>query len=185
MSDNKRFRIPRLYKTLLALTVVIGPITWLMITEDGRRRSDLMVLSFKDAPMVQMRLAPLTSAFTEEQMREFLPEIQWQCSNNRSDFGERSCVSPIGAFNETPAHYMVMYYQESALQAMKVVYSDDYHNYLTGLVTQMLGSPNDNGGILRWPTEGGLVLMPAKLTADTREPSMMWLSAERVIQPGE
>jgi len=182
MINPQRFKIPRFYKTLLALTVVIGPITWLMVTEDGRRRTDLMVLGFKDAPMVQMRLDPLTSAFSEDRIREFLPEIQWQCSNTRTPFGERNCVSPIGAFNETPAHYMTLYFEGDALQAMKVAYRGAYHNHLTGLLAQMLGPPKNDQGIWRWVTEHGLVLVPANLTGDAAEPALMWLSADRVLQ---
>jgi len=183
MSDKKRFRIPRFYKTLLALTVVVGPITWLMLTDDGRRRADLMVLAFTDDPMVEMRLAPLTSAFTEAQVREFMPdEVKWQCSNSRSGFGERSCVTPIASFNDTPAHYLVMYFQEDALQAMKMVYRDDYHGYLTELLTQMLDEPRSDDGVLRWKTDHGLVLLPKTLADDREEPSMLWLSASRVKQ---
>ena len=182
MTDKKRFRIPRFYKTLLALTVVIGPITWLMLTEDGRRHADLMVLSFTDKPLVEMRLAPLASAFTETEVREFLPDVQWQCNNKRTPFGERSCVSPIGAFNDTPAHYMVMYFQDNALQAMKVVYRGAYHTHLISVLLQMLDQPMNDKGVLRWVTDHGLILLPEQPAGDAQETSMMWLSAERAIQ---
>ncbi len=178
MTDNKRFRIPRFYKTLLALAVITGPITWLMFTEDGRRRTDLMVLGLKGEHMVEMRLDTLASVFGEDKMREFLPDIQWQCSNNHTPLGERNCTSRIGAFNNTPAHFLVMYFETNALQAMKLVYLSDYHQHLRNVLTSMLGKPEEVGGVTQWPTQYGMVLLPE----DSAEPSMMWLSAERVLK---
>ncbi len=182
MSDKKRFQIPRFYKTLLALTVIIGPITWLMLTEDGRRRSDLMVLGFTDKPLVQMRLAPLSPAFTEEQVREFLPELQWQCGNQRSSFGERGCTAEIGAFNDVPAETLAMYYQENALQAMKVNYRAAYHASLTEILGRILDKPANDEGVLRWVTDHGLVLLPQALSGDPETASLLWLSADRALQ---
>jgi hypothetical protein len=184
MSQKKRFQIPRFYKTLLALTVIIGPITWLMLTEDGRRRSDLLVLGFTDKPLVQMRLAPLASAFTEEQVREFLPELQWQCSDNLSSFGERSCVAIIGAFNEVPANSMAMYFQGGALQAMKVEYRAAYHASLIDILSQILNRPENDQGVLRWVTDHGLVLLPQTLEGDPETGDLLWLSAGRAMQAG-
>ncbi len=182
MTNNKRFRIPRFYKTLLALTVVIGPITWLMLTDDGRRRTDLMVLSLKGDHMVEMRLDTLASVFGEDKIREFLPDIQWQCSNNRTPLGERNCTSPIGAFNEAPAHYLVMYFEGNTLQAMKLVYRSDYHQYLGSMLTGMLGKAQEGDGVTQWSTQHGIVLLQSRLPEGTVEPSMMWLSAERALK---
>jgi hypothetical protein len=184
MTNSDRFKIPRFYKTLLALTVVIGPITWLMLTEDGRRRTDLMILGFKGEHMVEMRLDTLAAAATEAQVRQFLPQVKWQCHEGRNAFGDLSCVSPIGAFNDTPAHYLVMYYEAQALQAMKVVYRGGYHGHLTGLLRRMLGPGENLDGILQWVTDRGLVLVQAELSEDAAEPTLLWLSAEQAARRG-
>ena len=186
MTEKKRFQIPRAYKTLLALAVVIGPITWLTFTEDGQRRTDLMLLGFMDEPFVEMRLDTLASAATEDQVREFLPKVQWQCRNARSAFGERSCTAAIGAFNDVPARYLVLYYDANALQAMKVVYREGYHRFLLTQLNEMLGKgENGAGGVTQWKTERGLVLMPREAGESEGELSLMWLSAERALRLGE
>lgn len=179
---SKRFKIPGFYKTLIALIVVIGPITWLTFTEDGRRRTDLMVLGFQDAPMVEMRLDTLGSAATEEKVREFLPEVNWQCKNQRTAFGERNCITPLGAFNDTPAHYLVMYFEADALQAMKVVYRGNYHDHLKGLLLQMLGQPKADAGVLQWTTDRGMVMIQTRLQDNAEEPTLIWMSAQRVLK---
>lgn len=180
MTKANRFKLPPLYKRFMAVIIVIGPIYWLMLTEDGRRRTDLVVLHLAGDPTVELRLDTLSSAAGEEEFREFVPDVEWQCKNSRTPFGERTCMSPIGSFNDTPAHYMVLYYEENALQAMKVAYRDDYHHWLTSQLGGMLGQPRSSeGGVLQWRTGNGLVLMQEKLLPDSEKPTLMWLSAEQ------
>ena len=182
---SRRFKIPRLYKTILALTVVIGPFSWLMFTEDGQRRADLMILAFKDSPFIEMRLDTLASSATESQVREFLPDVVWQCQNNRTPFGERNCVTPIGAFNDTPAHYVVMYFENDALQAMKIVYRGRYHDYLLSLTETMLGEPAAQSGVLEWKTDRGVVVMQERVSRNEAEPSLFWMAADYVRKRGD
>ena len=173
---DRRFRIPALYKKLLLFVIVAGPIFWLMFTEDGRRRTDLVALSLAGDPSVELRLDILASVATEEKFHEFLPDVTWQCQNTHSPFGERSCVSPIASFNDAPAHYLVLYFQNNALQAMKVVYRRSYHDWLVALVDEMLGTPAPAGDVLQWDTGKGLVLMQKQLAEQDGEPTLMWLS---------
>ncbi len=180
MTKANRFKIPSLYKRLMAVIAVIGPIYWLMLTEDGRRRTDLVVLYLSGDPTVELRLDTLASSATEEQFREFVPDVAWQCENTRTFFGERTCMSPIGSFNDTPSHYMVLYYEENALQAMKVAYRENYQEWLTTQLGQMLGQPASGGnGVLQWSTGNGLVLIQEKLPPDAEKPTLMWLSTEQ------
>ena len=179
-SADRRFKIPPLYKKILLLVIVIGPMYWLMFTEDGRRRTDLVVLSLSGDSSVELRLDTLASVATEDEIREFLPDVEWQCHNTRSPFGERSCVSPIASFNDAPAHYLVLYFEDDSLQAMKVVYRRGYHNWLAALVEDMLGAPAPSTeGVLQWDTGKGLVLMQKQLAEQSEEPTLMWLSIER------
>lgn len=180
MTKANRFKLPSLYKRLMAVIIVIGPIYWLMLTEDGRRRTDLVVLYLAGEPTVELRLDTLAPAASEERFREFVPDVEWQCENTRTPLGERTCMSPIGSFNGTPAHYMVLYYEENALQAMKVAYRDDYHDWLTAQLGRMLGQPaSGENGVLQWSTGNGLVLMQEELPPDSEKPTLMWLSAEQ------
>jgi hypothetical protein len=179
MSQQNRFRIPTLYKKFLLLAIVIGPIYWLMFTEDGRRRTDIVFLTLAGDPSVELRLDILASGASEEDFREFLPDIAWKCENQRTDFGERNCVSPIAAFNDAPAHYLVLYFDTSRLNAMKVVYRRGYHDWLVRQLRQMLGEPvSSDEGILQWTTDKGLILMPRRLLPEGDDPTMLWLSAE-------
>ena len=180
MSKPSRFKIPTLYKRLLAVIAVIGPIYWLMLTDDCRRRTDLVVLYLAGDPTVELRLDTLSSAADEEQFRDYLPDVEWQCENSRTPFGERTCLTPIGSFNDTPSHYLVLYFEENALQAMKVAYREHYHEFLTQQLTRMLGRPTGGEeGVLQWKTENGLVLVQKELPTDVEKPTLMWLSAEQ------
>lgn len=180
MSDTARFQIPALYKKLLLVAVVLGPIYWLMLTEDGRRRVDLVFLSLFGDPSVQLDLGVLGSAANEQQLREFLPALQWACEDKPAAFGVRNCVAKIGAFNDTPAHFLVSYFDQSqSLRAMKMVYRRAYHGWLLSHLSRGLGKPiEDAGGVLRWTTSRGVVLLKAKITDADPEPAMIWLAAE-------
>ncbi|MCB1877174.1 MAG: hypothetical protein KDH88_14455 [Chromatiales bacterium] len=179
MSDNQRFRIPSLYKKFLLIAIVLGPVYWLMFTEDGRRRTDLVFLYLSGEPSVALDLSVLGAAATEQQLREFLPDVQWTCEDKPTAFGARNCVARIGAFNDTPAHYLVSYFDEAkSLKALKMVYRRAYHAWLLSHFTRNLGKPiGDNGGVLRWTTTRGVVLMKSEISAADPEPSMIWLAA--------
>lgn len=180
LTKPDRFKIPALYKKLLLLVMVIGPIYWLMFTDDGRRRTDLVILTLLGHPSVELRLDILAPAATEQEFREFLPDVEWQCRNTRSPFGERSCLSTIASFNDAPARNLVLYFEENAFQAMKVVYRSGYHDWLVALLRDMLGDPATSaGGVLQWDTGKGLVLMQEQLSGQGEEPALMWLSIER------
>ena len=180
MTNPNRFKIPSLYKKLMLLIIVIGPIYWLMFTEDGQRRTDLVVLNLAGNPGVELRLDILASAASEEQIRKFLPDVEWQCRNDATPFGERTCVSPISGFNDTPAHYMTLYFEQDALQAMKVVYRRAYHKWLGSQLGHILGGPPTiESGVAQWNTGKGLVLMQEQLSETREEPTLMWLSTKR------
>lgn len=75
---------------------------------------------------------------------------------------------------------MVLYYGENALQAMKVAYRDDYHDWLTAQIGRMLGQPGaGENAVLQWSIGNGLFLMQEKLPPDSEKPTLMWFSAEQ------
>ena len=55
-----------LYKRLFLLFLVLGPFFWLMFTEDGKRRTDLVLLSLlKDSETMDIALAKLLCSLTQ------------------------------------------------------------------------------------------------------------------------
>jgi hypothetical protein len=179
MVEPRRFQIPLLYKRLLALALIIGPIGWLMGTEDGRRRTDLVALHLMGQPDVDLRLDILGAAATEQKVRAFLPELHWQCEDRAGAFGTHSCAAPIGSFDGTPAHYLVVYFTGDALQAMKVVYRARHHRWLTGELRRMLGAPTQTAAaVLQWTTSRGLVLLPVHVPPEAEQETLLWLSTD-------
>lgn len=174
--------LPPLYKKLMLLAIVIGPIYWLMLTDDGQRRTDLVLLSLMDKPSVGMRLDVLGPEVGEEAIHKLYPDTPWQCEDKVTDFGSRVCHAAIGAFNDTPAQVMVFYLHQGALNAMKVVYRGGYHEWLVGQTARMLGraerSQSDpaSPAVLRWDTGKGTLVIQEEVRSDGEPPSLLWLS---------
>ena len=53
------FKIPSFYKRILAFFVVIGPIFWLVFTEDGQRRTDIVLLTLWGEDEIALNLKAL------------------------------------------------------------------------------------------------------------------------------
>jgi hypothetical protein len=184
-STENRFRIPTLYKRLLALAIVIGPMWWLLFTEDGRRRTDLAVLFLRGDAAVALDLALLGPQADEPQLRRFLPQLGWHCADGPGEFGDRRCHADIGSFNQTPAHRLTVYFRDGHLNALQVRYRQPYHNWLRSLNRRLLGSPaGGDPGVLQWHTPRGVVLMPANPSTDGAPPSLLWLSTAQAARSG-
>ena len=169
----------------MLLAIVAGPIIWLMFTDDGRRRTDVVMLTLFGGEEMNLRLDTLASTATEQAIREFLPALEWDCAQAPGPFGSRACATKIASFNGTPAYSSVIYTDGDYLQAIKVVYRPRYHGWLKGELRRQLGEPAfDPGDVLRWTTPRGLVLLPSVIAPEEPEPSLMWIAAERAAQGG-
>ena len=115
------FKIPRLYKTLLALAAVLGPIYWLMLTEDGQRRTDLTLMWILGRPSFDAALESFSDRLSEARLRETFPAIDFQCSDGTNPFGDRLCAARIGSFNQYPARGLSLYFDEGRLSAVKIL----------------------------------------------------------------
>jgi hypothetical protein len=157
---------------------------WLVFTEDGQRRSDMVLLKlFGDEPLY-LNLKVLDNRLTEPEMQQLYPDIAWRCEDKASSFGNRSCFGKIGSFNQIPADYATLFFGDSSLNAVKVVYSQNYHGILGKDLNHQLGKPlpsyatddvPTDDSVVRWRTDGGFVMAKKKLNKGD-EPALLWLS---------
>jgi hypothetical protein len=179
-----KYKLNPLYKRLLALVVVIGPIFWLVFTEDGQRRTDSVVLFLWGEDEINLNLEALDDQFTEAQLKEVFADIEWKCDAEVSSFGNRLCASHIGIFNSIPARYITVFFHDQWVNGVKVVYRRIYHDQVIQQLFQQMGNPiteNTSGAevpgadaILRWNTGKGNVILKHKL-GDEEEPALIWL----------
>jgi len=175
------YQLPPLYKKLLILCMVFGPIIWLMFTEDGQRRTDTMVLWLFGEEEISMDLAALSNEYTEQELDEVYPQLKWRCQNHEDTYGDRHCVARIGIFNGIPARYLTAFYRDGRLSAMKLHYRAHNHGQMQSLLLSLLGEPKqpataESGQVLQWRTHFGLVLMKKALQGND-EPALFWLSS--------
>lgn len=175
-----------LYKRLMLLVLVLGPIFWLVLTEDGQRRSDLVLLSlWEGTEAMDVALEKLHGGVSESDLRKNFPDVPLSCEQRPSQFGDQTCSAPILSFNGAPAHYAVAYFRNGVLSALKLAYRRAYHDYLARDLHHRLGAPEaaDDARVWHWPTSGGLVLMPKEVPGPPDEPTVIWLSRQQVQAP--
>jgi hypothetical protein len=177
-----RLRLHPLYKNLLILAIVVGPIVWLVLTEDGQRRTDLVLLSLFGKAEVKLAIEHLTGEVTEADLRRLYPELPLACAEQATPYGDRLCSVEIGAFNQIPSRALVLYLEGERLRAVKVDYRPRYHDLLQQQLAGRLdklgirGEPRDRA--LAWKVEGGVLLMPASEPKTDGEAALMWVSAD-------
>ncbi len=172
-----------LYKRLLLLALVFGPFFWLVFTNDGQRRVDLVLLSLlSDAKTMNVAFAKLQGSAREADLRGSFPELPFHCEDRVTELGDRLCVSPIAAFNGAPAHFAAAYFREGGLAALKLAYRADYHHYVAQELYLELGAaaPAGDGTVTRWPAPGGVVLLPTRPPQNAGETAVMWLSQRQL-----
>lgn len=178
------FKLPSLYKRLLAFFVVIGPIFWLVFTEDGQRRTDTVVLSLWGEDEIKLNLQALDNQVTETEFLKVFPDITWQCQDEVTPFGNRLCATRIGIFNDIPSRYITVFFHDKWVNGVKIGYRRKYHQQLKQQLWQQMGNPvtnsdnpqteENNDPVLHWTTNTGHVILKDKLE-DNEEASLMWL----------
>ncbi len=194
--NNARFKLPKLYKRLLLVAMVVGPMWWLVFTEDGQRRTDTVLLTLFGKETLYLNLKALDDRFSEQEMRQLYPDIEWQCENKASAWGDRICAAGIGNFNDIPAEYATLFFAQTSLNAVKVVYNRSYHEILGRDLNHQLGKPLPPLGsaevpaaaaLMRWRADGGFVITKKQLNKED-EAALLWLSPKQMargIGPGE
>ncbi|MCU7893078.1 MAG: hypothetical protein KZQ78_16375, partial [Candidatus Thiodiazotropha sp. (ex Ustalcina ferruginea)] len=74
-------KLPSFYKRILTFFVVIGPIFWLVFTEDGQRRTDSVVLTLWGEDDISLNLKVLDNQITEEELKQVFPDVEWLCDD--------------------------------------------------------------------------------------------------------
>jgi len=179
-------KLPRSYKLLLSLALVAGPFIWLVMTEDGQRRSDLFVLHLLGQPSFNVAFQHLSDAVTEADIAREFPQVAFQCEDRATTFGNRVCVAQIASINELPARYARFDYADGHLSAARLDYRARYHDLLVASLRNGLGEPLAPVGsdVLIWRLKGGVLMLAAKRPQNPKDAAMMWLSPEVATQHG-
>lgn len=175
-----------LYKRVMALLIVLAPAYWLIMTEDGQRRSDAFMLQLFGKEVIDFNLAELDSGVTREDLtKTVFAEVPWQCRDQATDFGNQLCAGELGAFNGIPAHYITLYFVDERINALKVVYRNRYHEQMLLHLRRLLGVPSglpqsgeahpQADRIVEWRTEHGMVVVQQVL-GEGEEAAMLWLA---------
>jgi len=180
-------RLHPLYKKLLILALVLGPIVWLMLTEDGRRRTDIVMLHLLGAQELNLAIENLRGAMTEAELRAQFPDLEMSCAAIANPFGDRSCSAEIGSFNAIPSRGFALFLDGDELRAAKLSYRSTYHQTLLRQLTQRLGMRagrrEDDADVLSWQVSDGLLLMPSNAPESDQDAAVMWLSTAALSNP--
>jgi hypothetical protein len=180
---NKRFTVNPLYKKLMLLMLVFGPFFWLVFTDDGQRRTDMVMTALlKGTEDMDIAFAKLQGAVIEDDFRASFPEVPFHCEERQSNFGDRLCSSAIASFNGVPARYAKIFFRDGHLSVVKIGFQPAHQAFLHRQLRGELGAPAavdaqaGGPGVYRWVTEHGVVL--ARLGDDLRleDADVLWLS---------
>ena len=173
----------RLYVHLVVAAMVIGPAWWLLLTEDGQRRTDTVMLWLWGRPEVGLDPARLMP-YSESALMALYADLDWVCGPAAGTLGERRCAAEIGVFNGIPARALGFYFTDGRLSALKLRYRRRYHDALLQDLRRRLGEPRPEAGVLQWSTDGGLLVAKARMTpAD--EAALIWVARPAHPQSAE
>ena len=175
----------KIYKTVIIIAIVVAPIYWLMITEDGKRRTDTLMLWIAGGDPIDINFKVLDNKYSVEDWKKVYEDIDWQCEKQASTWGDEICYAEISSYNGIPAYYVSVFFSDNYASALKLVYRNQYHARLGEDLISQLGQPErvsagmdaapDSNSILRWPTDHGIVLLKQELGSGEEEASLLWL----------
>lgn len=179
--------ISKLYTTILLIGIVIAPIYWLMVTDDGKRRTDTLLLWITGGDPIDINFKVLDSHYTVEDWKKVYADINWDCRAHPSSFGDHICHSEIAAYNGIPSRYLSVFFRDGRSSGLKLVYRNLYHNELGIELQNQLGRPRviktttadmpDADSMLLWQTEFGQVMLKQQLHSGGEEAALLWLPA--------
>ncbi|KAA6184194.1 hypothetical protein F2Q65_13460 [Thiohalocapsa marina] len=179
-------KIPRSYKLILSLALVAGPFTWLVLTEDGQRRSDLFLLQVTGHPSFNIAYDHLNQHVTQSDFETLFPKVRFQCEARETAFGERVCAAEIASFNGMPARTVRLYYRGDLLTSMHLNYRERYHELLEASLRNGLGDPLQpvGAGVLLWRLPEGVVMLAAAPPETPGDAALLWLSPGMAVRYG-
>lgn len=172
-------------KTAIIIVIVIMPIYWLMFTEDGTRRTDVLLLWMFGGDTIYLNLKDVDAQYSPEEWKQIYPDLHWQCENNQSTFGNYFCYSEIASYNGIPARYLSVFFKQNRTSAIKLVYRSQYHESIGQDLLEQLGQPEykqtqegqfqKSEGIYRWVTQAGQILLKKDLDKHEKA-TVMWIA---------
>ena len=175
----------KIYKTIAIIALVVAPIYWLMVTDDGKRRTDTLLLWLTGGDPININFKALDNHYSQQDWQKVYPDIDWQCAEQASTWGDEICYSEISSYNGIPSRYVTAFFDAGYISALKLVYRNQYHDQLGFELQHQLGKPErlqagpedspDNNSIIRWPTDQGMVLLKQQLSSGEEEASLLWL----------
>jgi hypothetical protein len=174
-------KLPKTYKLVLALAVVAGPFIWLVLTEDGQRRSDLFLLHVTGHRAFNIGLDRLTPQVTLADIEQQFPRVSFACREVSSNLGDRVCAADIGSFNGIPARAARLWTGGGTLRAMQLDYRRRYHALLVESLSGSFGAPERQAGggqsVYAWELPGGTLLLPETVEQEG-DAALMWLAGQ-------
>jgi hypothetical protein len=182
MTTKKSF-----HKSLFIVLMVLAPLWWLTMTEDGQRRADGVLLRLLGDMPLDLKIEALDGRLTEAELKRVYDQLPWQCQDANTNFGNRVCSSKIGTYNGLPSRLVTFYFSNGTLNAFKLNYRENYHVPLGSQLIKQLGQPNvpvaisgeapPPENILQWQSDHGTVIIKEELDKD-EEAAMLWLAAK-------
>ncbi len=175
----------KLHKTILILVMVLVPPYFLVLTDEGTRISDNVMLWLFGRESVKLNLKAIDNGYSRDQILGVFPDVEWNCRSALSSFGDSLCTTEIGSFNDYPSRRLTIFFINDQTNAVKIIYRERYHEQVTGHLIDQFGQPrnvadvleesSESGAVLEWDTGKGLVLQKKDLLADD-EPALFWLA---------
>lgn len=166
--------------------MVLGPLYWLTLTEDGQLRVDAVLLTLAGEPELNLAIEGLNGELTETQFHQLFPDLTLDCAPAATAFGDRACRVEIGLFNTVPARAFTLYLAGDQARAARVDYLPRSQGALEGQLRHRLGVSGqrdpDHPDAQIWRVADGLVLMPATRPKDPSQAALFWLSTAALGQ---
>lgn len=169
------------HKRLFLVIIVVAPMYWLLFTEDGKRRSDTLILWLAGGDPIDINFKVLDKQYSVADWKKVFSDIDWSCKDEKTFFGDQYCYSEISSYNGIPAKYLTVFFKDSHVNAVKLVYRNQYHQQLGSDLYQQLGTPlhqkheSEDSDMLQWHTDHGTVMLKTELTPN-EQASLIWLS---------
>lgn len=171
-----------LFKRFYLIVIIAAPLVWLIMTDEGRRYTDLGILYVKGGNGMDIHLEALNSGINEERLKKQLPDTPFECGEQATPFGDRICQVQLASFNGLPSRFAIAYFADNRLQAFKIGYQRPYHSDLLKHLFAKLGTPGAEDhltspnapGLYRWKVEDGELIALDENSLEGNEPSILW-----------
>lgn len=169
-------------KRLYIIVILAAPLFWLILTDEGRRYTDLGILYVKGGESMDINLNALHSGISERGLQEQLPDTEFNCGQQSTPFGDRICQAQLAAFNGIPSRFVIAYFNNDQMQGLKIGYQRPYHSQLLNYLFATLGTPKREDhltakgapGMYRWKIEDGELVALDEESLEGNEPSLLW-----------